>query len=118
MRPGLNRDNPMVSALAATLVFEAVVFVLAVPGMIVISDVSLAMSVAAGGLGIVMSLAAAAALRRGWGYPLGWLTQVVAVLSGLLTPMMYLVGGIFAVIWSSSFVLGRRLEGRRPADPS
>ena len=118
MRPGLNRDNPMVSALAATLVFEAVVFVLAVPGMIVISDVSLAMSVAAGGLGIVMSLAAAAGLRRGWGYPLGSLTQVVAVLSGLLTPMMYLVGGIFAVIWSSSFVLGRRLEGRRPADPS
>lgn len=118
MRLGLERDNPMVSPLAATLTFEAVVFVLAIPGMIFISEVSLGMAVGAGALGIVACLAATAGLRRGWGYLLGWVTQIVAVACGLLTPMMYLVGAIFAVIWISTFVLGRRLQNRQSADPS
>ncbi|AXE39157.1 DUF4233 domain-containing protein [Acidipropionibacterium virtanenii] len=115
MRTGLENENPMVSPLAATLTFEAVVFVLAVPGMIFISELPAGPAIGAGALGIVLCLAALAGLRHGWGYPVGWLTQAVAVAMGLLTPMMYLVGAIFAVIWVSTFVLGRRLQSRRPA---
>lgn len=109
---GLDRSNPMVSALAAALSFEAVVFVLAVPGMILISAVSTATAFWSGGVGVVLCLVALVGLRPGWGYLFAWLAQVVAVAMGILTPMMYVVGLIFAVIWVVSFVLGRRLENR------
>ena len=53
------------------------------------------------------------------GYLLGWVTQVFAVAMGLLTPWMYWLGGMFALLWVVSFVLGRRIEatpsGREPA---
>ncbi|MFZ0529437.1 MAG: DUF4233 domain-containing protein, partial [Propionicimonas sp.] len=44
------------------------------------------------------------------GYPLGWLTQVVAVALGFATPMMFAVGGMFALLWVVCFILGRRIE--------
>lgn len=102
----------MVSALAAALSFEMVVFVLAVPGMILISAVSTATAFWSGAVGVGLCLTGLVGLRRGWGYPIAWLAQAVAVAMGILTPMMYVVGLIFAVIWVVGFALGRRLENR------
>lgn len=105
-------DNPMRSPLLAALFSEVVVFGLAIPGMILVSSVSAGTAAVLGGLGALLAVIAALGLRRGWGYPLGWLTQAAGVLMGLATPMMYLVGIIFAIIWVATFVLGRRLEKR------
>ena len=38
--------------------------------------------------------------------------QIAGILMGFLTPMMFFAGGLFAVIWLVTFVLGRRLESR------
>ena len=62
--------------------------------------------------GAVLALLAAGLLRRPAGYPLGWLTQLVGVGLGLLTPSMFVVGLMFAALWVVSFVLGKRLDGR------
>ncbi len=109
--------NPMGRVMLSILAFEAIVFGLAIAGMIQVSNIPVA---TAFGLGIgaaVLALLAAALLRRPPGYPLGWLTQVAAVALGLATPMMYAVGGMFALLWVVCFVFGRRIERTPPARP-
>ncbi|MCW5950998.1 MAG: DUF4233 domain-containing protein [Propionibacteriaceae bacterium] len=107
----LGPKNPMKSPLLSILVFEAVVFGLAIAGMIQVDNVPVPVAVTAASIGIVLAIAAAALFRTPVGYPLGWLTQLYAVGMGILTPWMYWVGGVFALLWVVSFVLGRRLEG-------
>ena len=110
MSYALANSNPMRVVLLTVLIFEAVVFGLAVPVMILVSGVSPAVAALGGGLAVVLALAAAGLLRRRIGYLIGWLTQPVAIALGLLTPAMFVVGGMFAGLWVLSFVLGRRLE--------
>lgn len=114
----LQPTNPMNGAMAGFLVCEVIVFVLAWPGMVMVSNISVLWSGVACILACVLCVVAAARLRRPEGYPLGWLVQVLAVLMGILTPMMYLVGAIFLALWALSFVLGRRLEKNAGQDPA
>ncbi|MDA8439863.1 MAG: DUF4233 domain-containing protein [Propionibacterium sp.] len=107
---GLVPGNPMIRVLSLQLLFDVVVFGLAYPGMVIVSNVgALPAGLAAGGAA-VLAIASAATLRRPTGWPLAWATQLSGILLGLLTPMMYLVGAIFALIWVMSFVLGRRID--------
>lgn len=108
----LAATNPMTRVLSAILAFEAVVFGLAWPGMIVVSArPPLVAGLACGGA-IVLALAAAALLRRPVGFPLGWLTQVVALALGFGTEFMFAMGFVFVLLWTVTFVLGRRLADR------
>lgn len=109
----LSVDNPMNRALVANLACEAVVFLLAIPGMIQVGDASVGEAFAAGGIAIAMALVAVARSRTAWGWYLGWLTQIVAVGLGVLTPWMYGIGGFFAALHIVIYVLGRRLDQRR-----
>lgn len=106
----LRRDNPMNRPLAVLLVFDVVVFGLALPGMLIVSDVSVAKASVATGLAAVLCLVAAATLRHPIGWVLGWLAQIAGIALGALTSMMYIVGGIFALIWVVSFLMGRHIE--------
>lgn len=110
----LTAKNPMGKAMLSILAFEAVVFGLAIAGMIQVDNVPVSVAVTASGIGIVLAVAAAALLRRPIGYLLGWLTQLFAVGLGVLTPWMFWVGGVFALLWVVSFFLGRRLEATQP----
>lgn len=110
-------SNPMGRVMLSILAFEAVVFGLAIAGMVQISDVPVSTAFGLGIGAMVMALLAAALLRRPPGYALGWLTQVIAVALGLATPMMFAVGGMFALLWVVCFVLGRRIEATPPAGP-
>ena len=109
MRP-LAPGNPMLKVLAANLGCEVVVFGLAVPAIIFTDAAGVGPAFAAGGAASVMALVAAGTQRRGWGWWLGWLTQVVAVALGLLTPWMFAVGGLFAGLHVLAYVLGRRID--------
>lgn len=110
MRLGVT--NPMNRALRALLAFEAVCFGLAIPGMIQVSGVPLGSAFALGAAAAVLALAASGTLKRDVGWWLAWLTQLIGVALGLATAMMYGVGGMFALLWVTAFVLGRRLEPR------
>ena len=52
-------------------------------------------------------------MRRPVGYPLGWLTQAAGIALGVLTPWMYGMGAVFALLWVATMVLGRRLDAAR-----
>ncbi len=106
----LGPKNPMNATMVSVLVFEAIVFGLAVAGMIQVSGVPVALAFSTGLTAAALAVVAAALLRRPVGYPLGWLTQGVAIGFGFLTDTMFWLGGIFALIWVTSFILGRRLE--------
>jgi len=104
--------NPLRSALMSVLIFEVIVFWLGFAGMVQVDDVPVGTAALWVSIASLLAIVATAGLRKGWGYPVGWLTQVAAILLGLLTPWMYAMGIVFALIWTTSFVLGKRLETR------
>ncbi len=109
----LSSRNPMRTVLLSILIFEAIVFGLAVPVMIFNSNVPPGMAGGLAGTAALLALVAAALLRAPAGYPLGWLTQVVGLALGALTPTMFVVGGLFAGLWVFTFVLGKRLDAAK-----
>jgi hypothetical protein len=105
------------------LIFEAIIFGLAIAGMIQVSSLAVPLSFGLGLGAAALAIVASGLLRRPGGYWLGWLTQVVAIALGFATTMMFWVGGMFVLLWLVCFALGRRIEttppgGARPAPPT
>lgn len=72
----------------------------------------------AGGIGLIaVLLVAAAVLRFRWGVWLGWVLQAVLVATGILLPVMYVIGAGFAAIWIYCFVKGRQIDHQRTSHP-
>ncbi len=118
MSYALPASNPMRVVLLTVLIFEVVVFGLAIPVMILISSVQPALAAGGAGGAAVLALLAAGLLRRPVGYLIGWLVQPIGIALGLLTPAMYVVGAMFAGLWLLSWVLGRRLDAQGAPRPS
>ena len=119
----LASTNPMGRVMLSILIFEAIIFGLAIAGMIQVSSMSVPLSFGLGFGAAALAIVAAGMLRRPGGYLLGWITQVVAIALGFATPMMFWVGGMFVLLWVVCFALGRRIEstppgGARPAPPT
>lgn len=113
----LSAGNPMRVVLMTVLIFEVIVFGLAIPVMIFVSDVPGATAAGFGGATAVLALVAAGMLRGQVGYILGWLTQVAGLALGFLTSTMFIVGALFAAVWVLAFVLGKRLDSRMETSP-
>ncbi len=63
---------------------------------------------------VVASLVlAAGVVGRPGGYVVGSVLQVAVLAGGLLVPMMWLVGGVFAVLWVVALRLGGRIDAER-----
>jgi hypothetical protein len=104
----------MRSVLMTILIFQFILFGLAIPVMILVSGAGGATAAVLGGGGMVLALVSAVLLRKPVGFILGWLSQVVGVALGVVTPAMYAVGGLFALLWVITFVLGKRLDAGNP----
>ena len=113
----LSAGNPMRVVLMTVLIFEMIVFGLAIPVMIFISNVPAAAAAGFGGGAAVLALVAAGLLRSGVGYVLGWLTQLAGLALGFLTTLMFIVGTLLAAVWVLAFVLGKRLDSRTETSP-
>jgi hypothetical protein len=113
----LNAGNPMRVVLMTVLIFEMIVFGLAIPVMIFVSNVPAAAAAGFGGAAAVLALVAAGLLRSGVGYVLGWLTQLAGLALGLLTSSMFIVGALLAAVWVLAFVLGKRLDSQMETSP-
>jgi len=69
-----------------------------------------------GGAVLVALLFVAGRLAGGpVGVWIGWVLQVALIALGILLPLMYFIGAIFAAIWIYCFVTGRRLDRRKAA---
>ena len=105
--------SPRRSMCAAVLTLEAIAVGLSTPVMITLSDVDPALALSLGlGLALLCVLVAGA-LRRPQAYLLGHLLQPAAIALGLLAPLMYFVGGVFAVLWITAWRLGAKIERER-----
>ena len=57
------------------------------------------------GLSVVM-IVACAFLTRPWGIGLGWILQLVLILTGIFEPAMFLVGALFAAAFAMATLSG------------
>lgn len=106
-------SSPLRSLCATVLFVEAITLGLTTPVMITISDVPTATALALG-LGLAVTcLVAAGLLRFAWAYWIGHAIQVAAVALGFLVTLMFVLGPIFALLWGTAYVLGRRIERER-----
>lgn len=67
------------------------------------------------GFAAALCLAALALLRGLPGRVLGSIVQVLSILAGLVIPMMWFLGGVFAVLWIIAMVLGRKIDREKAA---
>ncbi len=105
--------SPRRGMCAAVLALEAVTLGLTTPVMISIADVDVPTALAIG-LGLAVAcLLLAGMLRREWAYSLGWVIQGAAVGLGFVIPLMFVLGGIFALLWGTASMLGRKIERER-----
>jgi hypothetical protein len=66
-----------------------------------------------GGAALLVSLLVIGRLvRYRWGVWLGWLAQAVLLATGLLLPLMWFIGAVFAALWTYCAITGRRLDRR------
>jgi len=66
------------------------------------------------GLGLlILLLLSIGVLRRPWGVWWGSALQVVVVFLGILVPIMWFVGGIFAMLWFLAVRNGSRVDALR-----
>ncbi len=79
-------------------------------------------SVASRGLAIgvgsaiaVLLILSVGVLRRPWGVVWGWVMQVIVLSIGFLVPLMFVVGGIFVVLWFIAVRTGTRVDALREA---
>ena len=107
--------SPRRGMCAAVLSLEAIVLGLTTPVLVTIADVALGAALGIG-LGLmVLCVLVAGMLRREWAYGAGWVIQVAAIGLGFVIPFMFLLGGIFALLWGTADYRGRKIERERAA---
>ena len=112
-RPQRGQRSPKRGMCAAILSLEAVVLALTAPVMINLANVPWRTACAIG-LGLcVACLLLAGMLRAEAAYVVGWVIQLAAIGLGLVVPMMFVLGAVFALLWGSAYFLGRKIERER-----
>lgn len=105
--------SPRRGMCAAILCLEAIALGLSTPVMIAVNDVDTGVALTIG-LGLmVVCLLLSGMLRKPWAYTAGWVVQVAAIALGFVVPIMFVLGGIFALLWGTADFLGRRIERER-----
>ncbi|MEP6760102.1 MAG: DUF4233 domain-containing protein [Sporichthyaceae bacterium] len=94
---------------ASVLVGEAFVLFFATLVAQDLSNVDNATVWAVGGGAAAACLVLTGLLRHTWAYVAGSLLQVLVILAGLVVPVMFFLGAVFAGLWSMAIYLGRRV---------
>ncbi|HEU4812389.1 MAG TPA: DUF4233 domain-containing protein [Nocardioides sp.] len=107
--------SPRRGMCAAILCLEGITLGLTTPVLISVADVDQGTALWVG-LGLTVAcLLLAGMLRSEWAYALGWAIQLAAIGLGMLIPLMFLLGAIFALLWGTAYFLGRKIERERAA---
>ena len=111
--PPAAERSPRRGMCAAILALEGVTLGLTTPVLISVSgvDTSTALWV---GLGLAAACFLLAGMLRGeWAYAVGWVLQGLAFGLGFVIPLMFVLGGVFAMLWGTAYFLGRKIERER-----
>lgn len=100
---------------SAILFLQAIVLGLTTPVLVHDDDLSNPQALWIG-LGLcVTCLLVAGMLRQRWAYVLGWLIQAGSLALGAFTPVMIVLGVIFAVLWLTAYRLGATIDRDKAA---
>ena len=110
--PGRGDARATKRLLATVLIMETVVIWLAIPVAVAIDHAPFGRAGVAGiALAVVAVVLAALARRRlRWTIVGGSALQVVVIAAGVIVPVMYFLGAIFAAFWVIGLRLGHRLD--------
>ncbi|GAB2834747.1 DUF4233 domain-containing protein [Streptomyces chlorus] len=95
---------------ASTLIGEF--FVIGFAGLVAMKDPDLATGTVwtVCGIAMFLSVALCGVITRPGGIALGWALQIVLIVSGVVVPMMFILGALFAVLWWASVHYGRKID--------
>jgi hypothetical protein len=94
---------------ASVLVAEAFVLFFATLVATELSDVDDGTVWAVGCGAAVACVLVAGLLRHRWAYGAGSLLQVLVIAAGLVVPVMFFLGAVFALLWVVAIIVGRRV---------
>ncbi|MEU0136535.1 DUF4233 domain-containing protein [Streptomyces sp. NPDC006296] len=95
---------------ASTLIGEF--FVIGFAGLVAMKSDGMSMGTVwtVCGIGMLLSVLLCGVITRPGGIQLGWVLQILLVLSGFFVPMMFILGVVFAALWWASVHYGRRID--------
>jgi hypothetical protein len=106
-------DAPVTKRLLATvLIMETVVIWLAIPVALAVEHASPRRAGVAGVVLAVVAVALAVAVRRRlrWTIVGGSVLQALVIAAGVIVPVMYFLGAIFAAFWVIGLRMGHRFD--------
>ncbi len=83
--------------------------------LLIAKDQATSLQIWLGGLLAILFLLTAGVLKRKGGYLLGSVLQILIIGYGFVVPMMFYMGGLFAILWVVAIYLGRRGEAIKAA---
>jgi hypothetical protein len=97
---------------AIVLVLEAIVIALTIVPAVKLEHVAPATAASVAGLAVIAAILLAALARRRLPVTLvgGSLLQALVIASGVVLSVMYILGGIFTLLWVTGIWLGHRVE--------
>ncbi|MFD0419625.1 DUF4233 domain-containing protein [Streptomyces sp. NPDC127108] len=95
---------------SSTLIGEF--FVIGFAGLVAMKDPDLEMSTVWTVCGIAMALSVllCGMVTRPGGVQLGWALQIALIASGVVVPIMFFMGAMFAALWWASVHFGRKID--------
>ena len=100
---------------SSVLVFEALIVVFALLVALAVQDADPAIASAGAGVLVVGAIVITGLLRYRWAYVAGSVLQVLMIASGVLVPVMYFLGALFAALWIAAIWLGSRVNEAEPS---
>jgi len=98
---------------STVLVFEAIVVLLAIPIAINVSDANATFALVIGIALAGLLILTVGVITKPIAVPIGWILQVLVIAAGIVVPTMFLVGGIFALLWFFAVRNGQRVDRAR-----
>ncbi|GGO55691.1 DUF4233 domain-containing protein [Streptomyces lasiicapitis] len=95
---------------SSTLIGEF--FVIGFAGLVAMKDPDLQTSTVWTVCGVAMALCVllCGMVTRPGGVQLGWALQIALIASGVVVPMMFFMGAMFAALWWASVHFGRKID--------
>ena len=108
------RRSAQASLGQVVLGFELIVVGLASLTIFGLGALPPAMALGGGAAVCVLMLAAIGLMTKyTWAFILGWAVQLIIILAGFAVTMLFLIGAIFAAIWTFAMTTGAKLDSQK-----
>jgi hypothetical protein len=100
---------------AAILTLEGIALGLVTPVLLTLTNMSTGLGLLIGLGFVVVCFVLAGMLKRPWGYAAGHVVQGLVIGLGFIVAQMFVVGGLFALLWGTAYWLGGKIEREKAA---